>query len=232
MQPLFFTFKNLIMIKKILLCVFAWMLLAKGQAQLPGYAFQAASGTYIPLSGGTPVILTYNGAINADDGIATPANAIPIGFTFTYNNANYTTIRPCANGFASFSATALANNTDDWTNNLSGGVPTLRPLIAPLWDDLDLSAGSVTYALSGTAPARVLTIEWANAKWDYGAPGAVISFQAKLYETTNVIEFFYRPEATPVTNGSGERGASIGLSTASTGTNTFYRLQMPEPTPW
>ncbi len=212
------------MIKKILIVLIAFLGLQRAQAQLPGYAFQAASGTYTALSGAAAVILTYNGVANADDGIATPANAVVIGFPFTYNGTPYTSIRPCANGFAAFGATALANNTDDWTNTLAGGVSTLRPLLAPLWDDLDMSAGSVTYALTGTAPSRVLTIEWANARWDYGAGGAVISFQVKLYETTNVIEYVYRQESGAISGANGG-GASIGLTATATGNNTFLSLQ-------
>src|SRR4029077_8860386 len=134
----------------------------------PNYAFQAASGIYTPLTGGTAVVLTYNAAANYDDGITTPANAIPIGFTFNYNGTNYTSIKPCANGWASFSTTALANNADTWTNNLpTGPVANQRPMIAPLWDDMDMSAGSVTYLLSGATPNRVLTIQWSGCKWDY-----------------------------------------------------------------
>lgn len=196
-----------------------------GYAQPPAYAFQAASGTYTPLSGGTPVALTYNAAVNNDDGMAAPAAAVPIGFLFTYNGVGYTTMRPCANGFASFSTTALATGADNWTNALSGGgIANQRPLLAPLWDDLDMGGGSVTYALTGASPARVLTIEWANAKWDYGAAGAVISFQLKLYETTNVIEFVYRPEAAAIANVSGAMGASIGISATATGSNSFQSL--------
>jgi len=180
-------------------------------AQAPNYSFLATTGTYTPLVGGTTVVLTYNGAANNDDGITTPANAVPIGFTFNYNGIDYTLIKPCANGFASFSTTALANNTDDWSNNLNAGpAANQRPLIAPLWDDMDMGGGSVTYALSGVAPNRVLTIQWANCKWDYNA-SAAISFQLKLYETTNVIEFVYKQEAGAVVGTSGG-GASIGIS--------------------
>ena len=205
------------MIKR-LLCTFAGLILIAGavSAQPPNYAFQAASGTYTPISGGTAVILTYGGVTNNDDGIAIPANAVPIGFTFNYNGANYTAIKPCANGFASFSTTALTNNTDTWTNNLNSGPATnQRPLIAPLWDDMDMTGGIVSYLLSGVAPNRVLTIEWSMCKWDYNALSGVISFQAKLYETTNVIEFIYRQESGAIVPNNG--GASIGLSGAASG---------------
>ncbi len=213
--------------RKNLLCFFIGITLIAGEvfSQAPAYAFQAVSGTYTPLVGGTAVTLTYNAAANYDDGIATPANAINIGFTFNYNGINYTTIRPCANGFASFSTTALANNTDTWTNNLTTGpAANQRPIIAPFWDDLDMGAsGAVSYQLSGAAPNRVLTIEWANAKWEFPALGAVISFQAKLYETSNIIEFVYRQEAGAIAN-NGDLGVSIGITATATGTNTFLSL--------
>src|SRR4029078_872962 len=172
--------------RKTLLCYFIAFILISGTcfAQAPNYAFQAATGTYTALTGGTALPFTYNGATNHDDGITTPANAVPIGFTFNYNGTNYTTIRPCANGWATFSTTALTNNTDTWTNNLvSGPAANQRPFIAPLWDDNDMVAlGSVTYQLSGNSPDRVLTIEWTNTKWDFNATLGVISFQVKLYE--------------------------------------------------
>lgn len=213
------------MIKRIFtLLFFIVLLFSKANAQPPNYAFQAASGTYTPLTGGTAVVLTYNAAANYDDGITTPANAIPIGFTFNYNGTNYTSIKPCANGWASFSTTALANNADTWTNNLATGpVANQRPFIAPLWDDNDMGAnGAVSYKLSGTSPNQVLTIEWTNAKWDFNATVGVISFQVKLYETTNVIEFIYKQEAGSIAPNGG--GASIGLAATGTGSNSFLSL--------
>ena len=213
------------MIKKIFTLLFLIVLLfSKTNAQPPNYAFQATSGTFTPLTGGIPVVLTYNAAANYDDGITTPANAIPIGFTFNYNGTNYTAIKPCANGWASFSTTALANNTDTWTNNLvTGPAANQRPFIAPLWDDNDMVAnGGVTYQLSGTSPNQVLTIEWTNAKWDFNAPLGVISFQVKLYETTNIIEFVYKQEAGTITPNGG--GASIGITATGTGNNSFLSL--------
>jgi hypothetical protein len=224
--------KSFAMIKN-LLCLF--IILISSQltinAQSPNYAFLATSGTYTPISGGTNVILTYNGVTNNDDGIATPANAVPIGFTFFYNGTPYTTIRPCANGFATFSSTPMPNNTDTWTNSLTSGVGSIRPIISPLWDDLDMGSGSVTYLLSGSAPARVLTIQWANALWEYNAPSPVISFQVKLYETTNVIEFIYRQESGPITS-AGDLGASIGITTTATGNNTFLSLSDASSNPF
>lgn len=203
---------------KNLLCSFIGMVLLVNFsiAQPPNYAFQSVSGTYTPIAGGTAVILTYNGAANNDDGITTPANAVPIGFTFNYNGTNYTSIKPCANGWASFSTTALTNNTDTWSNNINTGpAANQRPLIAPLWDDMDMGGGSVSYQLSGSAPNRIMTIEWSGCKWDFNAIAPVMSFQVKLYETTNIIEFRYKQEAGSIAINSG--GVSIGITGTATG---------------
>jgi hypothetical protein len=231
------TFKNdtktKLMIKHLRYLFTGLVLIAiNASAQPPGYAFQAASGTYTPLVGGTSVILTYNGAANNDDGITIPANAVPIGFTFNYNGTNYTAIKPCANGYASFSTTAQTNNTDTWTNNLvTGPAANQRPIIAPLWDDLDMvTASAVTWQLSGTAPNQVLTIQWANARWQYNATAGGISFQVKLYETSNIIEFVYKQEPGALAN-AGDLGASIGITATATGTNTFLSLSDASASP-
>jgi hypothetical protein len=95
-----------------------------------------------------------------------------------------------------------------------------------IWD----VAGAVTYLLSGSAPSRVLTIQWANAKWDFNALGGVMSFQLKLYETTNVIEFVYQQESGAIATAGG--GASIGITpTGKTGNNSFWSLSNASASP-
>lgn len=213
------------MIRNLLCFLIALLFIANtARAQAPNYAFLATSGTYTPITGGTNVTLTYNGATNNDDGVAIPANAIPIGFTFNYNGTDYTTIRPCANGFAVFSSTAVPNNTDTWTNNLTSGMAGIRTIIAPLWDDMDMvSASGVSYVLTGSSPNRVLTIQWTNARWEYAATSGVISFQVKLYETSNVIEFIYQQETGTIAN-AGDLGASIGITSGASGSGSFLSL--------
>src|SRR5881392_479527 len=134
------------MIKKLLYSFFVLMLLCitSIKAQVPAYTFTAASGTYTPITGGTNVSYLYGAAANADDGYA----AITIGFNFVYNGVTYTVVRPCANGFASF-GTVLTGSTDTWTNDLTGGLGAGRPIVAPLWDDMDNSSGNTSYVLTG-----------------------------------------------------------------------------------
>ena len=71
----------------------------------------------------------------------------------------------------------------------------------------------------------MLTVEWRNWFWDKNAanaaiPNPTISFQVKLYETTNVVEFIYRQESGNVSTLSG--GASIGIG--SSGSASYLNL--------
>jgi subtilisin-like proprotein convertase family protein len=156
------------------------------------------NGTFNEVVGGTATSLTAT----ADDQISA---SFPIGFNFEYAGTTYTSLRASSNGLLTFNATG---NTGA-TNNLNTATGSYRPGLAPLWDDLQCASG-VTYQLSGTAPNQVLTVQWLNMEWNFGANASVISFQVKLYETTNVIDFVYRSEAA-AGNPTGNDGASIGL---------------------
>ncbi|MEZ4839069.1 GEVED domain-containing protein [Flavobacterium sp.] len=160
------------------------------------YRFEATSGTFTPLVGGTATSLP----VGADDTLST---STPIGFTFNYGGTNYSNFRVNSNGLFTFNTTG--NSTAG--NNLASTTTTVRPGLAPLWDDLQCTAG-VTYQVSGSAPNRVLTVEWLNMEWHWNSTVG-ISFQVKLYEGTNIIEYVYRPEAGG--NPTGSSGASIGL---------------------
>src|ERR1051326_2763316 len=173
--------------------------------QFSSYNFSASSGTFSYVTGYTPVTLTGNN----DDGWA---NGIPIGFTFNYDGINYTTTNVCTDGFISF--TTLSGS---WPGNTSSGSVSTganRPAICPLWDDLTVT--EIRYVTTGSAPNRVFTIEFNNCYWNFQASSPVITFQIKLYETTNSIDFVYNQEAGTYYNGSS--GATIGLSAAASGT--------------
>lgn len=167
-----------------------------------GYNFSAVSGTYTNI-GGTTIH-----AAAVDD--ATTAG-IPIGFTFNYGCQPYTSVSVSSNGWLSFESTTSSNAS----NNLAG----YANVIAPLWDDLQVyTGGAVTYQTTGTAPNRIFTVQWSTMEWYYSSSSDVISFQVKLYETSNRIEFIYRQGAGAVTSAS----ASIGISGGSIG--SFYSL--------
>lgn len=189
---------------RIIILVILTLLSIHVNAQF-SYTFSAASGTYSALSGGGITSAIGN---TDDDVLSSTQN---IGFTFNYGCTNYTQFKVSSNGWMTFN-TALTGSTA--FNDIDG---TGSLILAPLWDDLQCR-NNVRYQTSGTSPNRVLTIEWLNMEWYYAANAAVISFQVKLYETTNVIEFIYRPEAAAVSSGS----ATIGINGATVG--QFYSL--------
>jgi hypothetical protein len=167
-------------------------------SQVNTYSMTPISGAFNEIVGGTATSLTAT----ADDDISA---SFPIGFNFVYDGVTYTSLRASSNGLLTFNATGNGGAG----NVMNTATTTFRPSLAPLWDDLQCSSG-VTYQLSGVAPNQVLTVQWLSMEWNWSSSANVISFQVKLYESTNVIDFVYRSEAA-AGNPGGSGGASIGL---------------------
>jgi hypothetical protein len=129
------------------------------------------------------------------------SNQTDIGFDFWYNGTRYTKFSVSTNGYVDFSsstadggpyATPYGYDNTQFTGNGSGTWLAL----APFYDDMTAQGGvdalgnSIKYLVTGSAPNRVLTIEWINmAVYLNTTPS--LNFQVKLYETTGVIEFVY-----------------------------------------
>jgi hypothetical protein len=188
--------KKLYDVKRNLLIII--FLLTSILAYSQNYDFSSTMGTFVPVTGGTNL-----SSIQTDDILS---SAIPIGFTFNYFGNNFTQVKASSNGVLTFDPLTTSSHQF----NYMGLYPNV---IAPLWDDLDGYNGVGTYATNGTAPNRVFTMEWLNWKWNYQSSVA-ISFQVKLYETTNRIEFIYRGESGALQFPS----ASIGI----TGANQYH----------
>ncbi|MGD9492276.1 MAG: choice-of-anchor J domain-containing protein [Bacteroidales bacterium] len=203
--------------KKLLLMWIALLAFGVSFGQsISDYAFSASSGTFTPITGGIAVSTSTSAADFLGD--TKTSTAIPIGFTFTYLGVPYTDLVAMSDGYISFNLSA----TSSLTNNLTSSSSTQRPLLAPLWDDLDGASGTgaANYITEGAAGSRIFTIEWLNWQWNYGATGATISFQIKLYEATGKIEFIYTPAGGTVNNAS----ASIGITGIPTGAGNFLSL--------
>jgi hypothetical protein len=185
-------------------------------SQASSYNMTPSIGAFTPVTGGTRVT-----AVETDFGIST---AQSIGFSFVFEGVTYTQFRAASDGFVSFNTAASATGANDLDNTAANR----RPLLAPLWDDMDGRApapnsSKFEYVTTGVAPNRICTIEWLNWEWGWNAGNDVISFQVKLYEGTNVIDFVYRQDANPPSGAS----ASIGL----TGVSTFMSLNSTSTSP-
>ena len=162
------------------------------------YSFSATSGTYTPITGGTQIHgAGVDGSCKAD---------YPIGFNFQYACQTFTSVSVSTDGYLTFNSTT--------TNYLSNNLTTNSPgyVVAPLWDDLSTftSPSEVRYKTTGTSPNRIFTVEWYNMEWNYNSSSADISFQVKLYETSNIIKFIYNDLSGSINSAS----ASIGLTGA------------------
>ncbi|MBK9671719.1 MAG: hypothetical protein IPO70_05590 [Bacteroidetes bacterium] len=177
------------------------------------YTFTAINGSFTPLSGGTSASVTTT----ADEEMSTAFN---IGFNFGFAGTTYTTVQAGSNGVLLFGS----GKTNTLTNNLATITTSQRPGVAPLWDDIQCSNG-IKYQVSGTPGSQVLTVEWINMEWNYQSSTTVVSFQAKLYEGTNVIEFVYRDDGATVNLGS----ASIGIM--GTNSSDFISVQSTSALP-
>ena len=161
------------------------------------YTFKAGTTVYADLSGGTTVP-----SVQADDVMSA---ALPIGFTYSYGGAKYNDFYMSSNGFISF-----INRT-----NTAPNISSVKdPVIGPLMDNLNGNGGIASYATTGSAPNRVLTVEWRNWRWRKGTTlSNNISFQLKLYEADGKFEMLYNQLAPPVN----EPATSIGFRAI-----TFY----------
>lgn len=168
-----------------------------------GYYFKASSGTYSYLSGGTDL-----NSIEVDDGVS---SSISIGFTFKYCGTDYTSLYVSSNGWISFTSSYVYCYPGTTTYL---GSAYVGKGVMPLWDDVSGDAGTASYTLTGSAPNRVFTVEWKDWKWDYSATSPGISFQVKLYETTNVIQFIYKQESGSLA-WDYTTGGTIGISGGS-----------------
>jgi PKD-like domain/Secretion system C-terminal sorting domain/Immunoglobulin I-set domain len=164
------------------------------------YLFSGSTGTYSTITG------TNLGAsaIGDDVGIGN----LPIGFNFSYNNSTETVFAASSNGLiqlgvttatiSGFSSNALASNAK---------------VIAPLWEDNNTTGGSITYTTTGTAPNRILTVQYTgmHVGGTGSASNPTIDLQIKLYELDGKIQFIYGATSSAFTSTT----ASIGISGAS-----------------
>lgn len=170
------------------------------------YIFTSTSGVYTEISGGTLL-----GSETTDDqrfvdpsvplGASSPLTGVglPIGFNFNFNGQTFDRFAINANGWISLGSSLLTpsvdiNSTSSYTPLSSTATNTpdyLRNRIAVLGRDLAAQTGAtLMYLTTGTAPNRVLTIQWKNYR-KYSNTGDIFNFQIILYETTNVIELVY-----------------------------------------
>ncbi|REK34202.1 MAG: hypothetical protein DWQ44_07345 [Bacteroidetes bacterium] len=154
-------------------------------------------------STGNSITAWKNTTNNTDDNLS---EIVPIGFNFTYQAGSYSSFLVSTNGFITFNtsttATGSGSNTPYNYNNAnisSTGSIASPAIVAPFYEDLVTQGdpgtlagltSSIHYLTSGSAGSRVLTVQWTGMEtWNNSGPN--LTFQVKLYEGSNNIEFVY-----------------------------------------
>ena len=179
---------------------------------VPGYDSDITTYQRSTFTRGMTALSGATNGPTSDDG----NQDISIGFTFKYIGTNYTQARLSTNGWLSINGTGGSGY-----QNLSlfdSSIPNAT--VAPWWDDLTDDAGSVvSYKTEGSAPNRIFTAEWYHVPAYYQNSSTRLSFQVKLYETSNLIEFHYGSIATG--SHDPEESASIGMEDETGGSGRF-----------
>jgi hypothetical protein len=180
------------------------------QASSANYTFATGTaGTFTDMSTGTTQIVAAD-----NDDVASAVTDIGFGFFLMGNR--YTQFSATSNGIIALGGTAAGGTT----YSVSGGTTT-TPILSAFGSDLRTGiSGKVHYKVTGSAPLRVLTIEFLNMSLTYvGTPGSNDgTYQVRLYENTGVIEFVYDG----MYRNASTTGASIGIGwSAGSAANTF-----------
>ena len=166
-----------------------------GMANVDIYSYQACAYTqqtttynFTDIAAVPPVDLQMN-----DDGITT----LSLPFPLLFYCQQYNSVNVDSNGLVHL----MLSSDSTFRNESLPGTTLPEPLISPFWMDLAPgtgSAGGKVYAqVTGTAPQRVLIVEWKNVpawNWNFATPPlttGTVTFEMKYFESTGVIEYHY-----------------------------------------
>ena len=168
------------------------------------YSVSRSTGiTYNSISGTGNGFASWLDYTSTDDNRSAPTD---IGFSFSYMGSSYTQFSISTNGYLDFSASTAGGETAGpygFDNSQFRSPSGTLLAIAPLYDDLISKLTSLDngfkYLVTGSAPDRVLTVEWIDVR-EYSDNTSDLNFQVKLYETTNIIELIYGSMSAGSTN--------------------------------
>lgn len=165
---------------KISLVGLLLMILASPSGVTPGLNFMVAASN-------ETVSIGNNSGLSGDDLVS---NQLPLGFSFSYFGQDVSNAFLTTNGVLQF----FADNSRPACHCENGELSNSgrNRSIFTFWDDLDTNGASkIRYATVGEAPNRKFVAQWTNMYF-YRSPIQFGTFQAILYESTNVIQIQYR----------------------------------------
>lgn len=145
------------------------------------YTFSTTTtGSLVDMSSGTTQLV----GASQDD---TPSGVTSIGFDFWFMGVRNGQFSASSNGAVRLGSTVIGGTAYGSTFPVAS-----QSILAPFWGDLGTSStGKVHYKVTGSAPNRVLVIEFLNMAFDYSSLTVDATYQILISETTNNIEFRY-----------------------------------------
>ncbi|MBK7937141.1 MAG: HYR domain-containing protein [Lewinellaceae bacterium] len=176
------------------------------QAQL-NYAATSCSDPYVQAQGQAGTTL-----LGVGDDVIFPTVTLPFPFTFYFTS--FTQVNVGTNGFVVFQP-----GTNRGLGNATLPTAIVGAALYPYWDDLDADAlvnpnCGVYTRTDGVAPNRIFTIEWYQiGHFNHDAQGGDITFQVRLFENGNRIQYKYLDTQFAGTQAANSNGASatVGL---------------------
>ena len=191
------------------------------------YSFATTTvGSLTDMSSGTTTLV----AANQDD---TASAVVPIGFDFYFMGVRQSQFSVNSNGTLRFGAVAV---TGTGYNPLAQAG---QSLISPYGADQRTLAttGKVHSKIVGSAPNRILVIEFLNMQSNFNSGGTPdLTYQAHLSESTGTIEFVYAAMTMSTTgaadanSNSPQFGFSSSNSAGTVGSVTADQSGTPAPT--
>ncbi|MDP1623881.1 MAG: T9SS type A sorting domain-containing protein [Bacteroidales bacterium] len=189
---------------RILLAVGLFALISSttvAQPSTANYTFNYAfTGSLEDISSGATVLLTGN-----QDDVASTVNNI--GFTFNFMGVAYSQFSANSNGQIRLGTTVIQ----------AGGISAYSasvPILAPMSGDNEVNNG-MSFKVIGTAPNRILVVEWNQFYVNYVNITGAGNMQALLYEGSGKIEYIY---GEIYNSASSAQTRSIFISSSNTAT--------------
>lgn len=142
-------------------------------------------------------------------------SGIPLGFTFRFGacgfQSSYTTVQVSSAGWLKFGAAVSGCKSNPGTQEV---FPGLWPMYG---STMNGTSGTATYNTEILASGlKVFTMEWKDWSWDSLTFGSQkISFQVKLYEGSNIVEYCYKQGTASVSMGSQPYMIGLGVTKAT-----------------
>ncbi|HPF01138.1 MAG TPA: fibronectin type III domain-containing protein, partial [Bacteroidales bacterium] len=164
--------------KKLLLMWIALLAFGVSFGQsITNYAFSYSfTGSLEDMSSGTTNLMTGN---NDDEASA----LTDIGFTFYFMGTPYTQFSVNSNGQLRLGSPIISSYS---ITSFSAGVP----ILAPMAGDNEVNNG-IVYKVIGTAPNRILVVQWNEFAASYYTDASDGDMQVLLYEGSGKIDFIY-----------------------------------------